>query len=108
MTRAANAALFALLAFSAGCTRSDPNEPLPDHGKRVYLTTCIACHNQDPNKNGDIGPALAGSSAELLRARLLEGGYPPGYKPKRVTRVMTAFPYLKDDVEALAAYLAKP
>jgi mono/diheme cytochrome c family protein len=108
MTRAVNAALVALVAFSTGCTRSDSNEPLTDHGKRVYLTTCIACHNQDPNKNGDIGPALAGSSVELLRARLLEGGYPPGFKPKRVTHVMSAFPYLKDDVEALAAFLAHP
>ena len=107
MTRAANAALCISLVCTA-CTRSEPNERLSDHGKRVYLTTCIACHNQDPSKNGDIGPTLTGSSLDLLRARLLDGSYPPGYKPKRVTRVMPPFPYLKDDVEALAAFLANP
>jgi cytochrome c553 len=104
MTRAVNAALMALFVCSS-CTRGDPHELLSDHGKRVYLTTCIACHNQNPSLNGDIGPAVAGSSVELLRARLQERSYPAGYRPKRVTHVMAAFPYLKDDVEALAAFL---
>jgi hypothetical protein len=31
--------------------------------------------------------------------------YPPGYKPKRDTRMMTPFPQLEGDIDDLAAYL---
>jgi hypothetical protein len=41
----------------------------------------------------------------LLEARVLSTSYPPNYKPKRPTQVMPQFPYLKDDVPYLAAYL---
>ena len=31
--------------------------------------------------------------------------YPPGYTPKRDTRVMVAMPFLEKQIPALAAYL---
>ncbi|MGZ3649915.1 MAG: c-type cytochrome [Bdellovibrionota bacterium] len=100
----------ALLSLSA-CTRqssNDPNEPLPVRGKRVYLANCIACHNPDPTKDGAIGPAIAGSSLELVTARVMEAKYPPGYKPKRQSSAMSPLPQLKDQLDAIQAFLAHP
>ena len=56
-------------------------------------------------------PAIAGSSLELVTARVLHGSvnydksYPPGYSPKRPTRMMTPLPHLKPDIGDIAAYL---
>jgi mono/diheme cytochrome c family protein len=69
------------------------------------VANCVACHNNDPSKEGPIGPAIKGSSQELIEARVLSTSYPPGYKPKRPTQVMPQFPFLKDEVRFLSAYL---
>lgn len=82
-------------------------EDLVARGKRVYDVNCIACHRRDPNLDGGLGPAIAGSSIELLRTRVLHGTYPPGYKPKRDTRMMIPLPHLAPDIPALAAFLAQ-
>src|SRR6187402_1809747 len=52
-------------------------------GQTLYSLHCTACHNPDPAKDGALGPALAGSSLDLLLARVIRGEYPPGYAPKR-------------------------
>lgn len=80
-------------------------EKLIDRGRVVYVTQCIACHAQDPKQNGSVGPAIAGSSVELLRAKVLKNEYPVGYKAKRATGNMIALPHLEKDIEAIAAYL---
>ena len=59
----------------------------------------------DPAQPGAIGPDVKGSSEELLRAKVLSGAYPPGYKPKRPTQVMQPIPQLANDIPNLAAYL---
>lgn len=74
-------------------------------GRAVFVANCVACHNNDPSKDGPIGPAIKGSSRELIEARVLRNTYPPGYKPKRPTKVMPQFPFLKDEIPYLAAYL---
>ncbi len=74
-------------------------------GRSVYAANCTACHNPDPSIDGGLGPAVAGSSLELLRLRVLEAKYPEGYTPKRETGLMIALPHLKDDIEALHAFL---
>ncbi len=105
------AVAFGVLCVLASCTKKSadaPAEPLPSRGRRVYLANCIACHNSDPRKPGPIGPEIAGSSLELLTARVLEAKYPVGYQPKRATHVMPATPHLKEDLPALAAFLAAP
>jgi len=71
-------------------------------GRAIYLANCVACHNNDPSRDGPVGPAIQGSSKELV----LSTSYPPGYKPKRPTKVMPQFPYLKNEIPHLAAYLA--
>jgi mono/diheme cytochrome c family protein len=97
----------------AGCSKDSDDSsksaknPDPKRGRAVYLANCVACHNNDPSRDGPIGPAIKGSSKELLEARVLSTSYPPGYKPKRTTTVMPQFPYLKEEIPHLAAYLAK-
>jgi mono/diheme cytochrome c family protein len=74
-------------------------------GRGIYIANCVACHNNDPAKDGPIGPALKGSAEELVRSRVLRTEYPAGYKPKRDTKVMPTFPYLEGDIKYLAEYL---
>jgi mono/diheme cytochrome c family protein len=90
-----------LVLLSACQQSSDPVEA----GRRAYQANCTACHNPDPTKEGTVGPALAGSSPELVRARVLRAEYPPGYKPQRDTHLMPPQPFLAPQVERLAAYL---
>ena len=87
-----------------GCNGSH-QDPLVARGRSVYMANCIACHNPNPHRDGNVGPALQGSSEELLRARVLEIRYPPGYTPKRPTKVMPPLPHLKPEIEALHAFL---
>lgn len=82
--------------------------PLAEQGRRVYQANCIACHNPDPARDGPLGPAVACSSRELLEARVLRAEYPPGYAPKRDSKLMPAQPFLRGDLPGLAAYLACP
>lgn len=74
-------------------------------GRAVFLANCVACHNNDPARDGPIGPAIRGSSQELLTARVLSTNYPPNYRPKRATKIMPQFPFLKEEIANLAAYL---
>jgi len=76
-------------------------------GEEIYKTICSACHGPDPNKDGPLGPSIAGSAKDLIEARVLRGQYPPGYKPKRDTKTMPPFPQYKDNIEDITAYLAK-
>jgi len=69
------------------------------------VANCTACHSPDPTRDGTMGPAIAGSSPELVEARVVRAEYPPGYTPKRDTKLMPAQPFLKADVPAIAAYL---
>jgi mono/diheme cytochrome c family protein len=79
---------------------------LAQRGRQVYMANCIACHNQDPSVDGALGPAVAGSSRELVEARVLRAEYPEGYTPKRPSKVMIALPHLSGEIDALTAYLA--
>jgi mono/diheme cytochrome c family protein len=77
----------------------------PARGRRVYLANCTVCHNPDPAKDGSLGPAVKGSSQSLVEARVVSGGYPPGYTPKRKTLSMPTYAYLKSEVPHLTAFL---
>jgi mono/diheme cytochrome c family protein len=104
--------LLPLLFFNVSCQKKEadqaaakPLSALEQKGKGTYLSICIACHNPDPRLDGSVGPAIAGSSLELVTARVLTRSYPPGYKPKRSSEMMPDFPQLKDDIPGLHAYL---
>ena len=77
----------------------------PATGRQVWLAQCVACHNTDPAKDGPVGPAVKGSSLALLESRVLTAGYPPGYRPKRDSKVMPPRPDLAASIPDLAAYL---
>jgi mono/diheme cytochrome c family protein len=105
----------ALLAAAAAellsaCNRKDaaPADPALAKGKALYFTHCIACHNANPAVDGTLGPAVKGSGLDLLEARVLEGTYPPGYAPKRDTKIMRKLPLTKEDVAKLHAFLSAP
>ena len=76
-----------------------------DRGRQVYQANCTSCHAADPAQNGPLGPAVKGSSKELLEARILRGSYPPGYTPKRTSTVMQPLPNLAGSLDDLVAYL---
>ncbi len=108
-------ALAVSLLIATGCekksgdtTSGSGTRSLVDRGKTVYRTSCIACHNSDPKRAGSLGPEVWGSSKELLVARILNATYPPDYQPKRSTHTMAPIPHLKDDIDAIHAYLNAP
>jgi len=78
---------------------------LAARGKAIYIANCAACHNPDPAKEGALGPAVSGSSMELLEARILRAEYPPGYTPMRDSALMLKLPHLERELPALYAYL---
>lgn len=114
------AVAISVAAFSS-CTKKDPasqtgetatqekpadgNAMLVARGKSMYMSNCIACHNADPKVDGVLGPSVHGSSMELLEARILQATYPPGYQPKRPTKTMVALPHLKNELNAIHAYV---
>ena len=101
--------LIAALVLNACGKKEEGPETPATRGRRVYMTYCVVCHNADPSKDGTTGPALAGSSQELLQARVLSQNYPPGYKPKRPTKTMPVYPQVKTRIADLNAFLnAKP
>jgi cytochrome c553 len=96
--------LLSLGLFILGCEDSKPMS----RGKSVYLGNCTSCHNSDPKKDGSVGPAIFGSSEELLFKKLKTGEYPAGYKPKRQTRMMPKFEGMKDDdIREIRRYLSE-
>jgi len=113
MTRSTKLVAFLLaIYFLASCSNDSDDakstrNPDAERGRAVFVANCVACHNNDPSRDGPIGPAIKGSARELLEARVLTTGYPPNYQPKRPTKVMPQFPFLKDEIPYLAVYLAK-
>lgn len=105
MTRAARLTAAAALVL-AGCGEpSMPPDPLAERGRQVYISQCTQCHATDPAQAGPVGPAVKGSSRALLEAKIARGDYPPGYTPKRPTKVMPPTPALAPDIPALEAFL---
>jgi mono/diheme cytochrome c family protein len=98
------AALLLASAFGA-CSSPEGLTPEAERGRQVFLAQCSSCHSPDPGKDGPLGPAIKGSSRELLEARVLRGIYPPGYTPKRPSAVMQPMPQVASSLDDLAAYL---
>src|SRR5262245_11941768 len=98
--------LLGLVTALAGCSgQGGTLSPEAERGRQVYSTQCTSCHAADPVQNGPLGPAVKGSSRELLDARVVRGGYPPGYTPKRSSAIMQPMPHLAGSLDDLAAYL---
>jgi mono/diheme cytochrome c family protein len=96
----------AIAAVLAGCTGQESSlSPEAERGRQVFVAQCTSCHGSDPARNGPVGPAIKGSSRELLEARVLHGTYPPGYTPKRPSAVMQPMPQLAGSLDDLTAFL---
>jgi mono/diheme cytochrome c family protein len=80
-------------------------EQLVEKGQQIFQLNCTSCHGGDPQKDGPIGPSIAGSALPLIEARVMRAEYPAGYTPKRTTKTMVALPHLKEDLPAIHAYL---
>jgi mono/diheme cytochrome c family protein len=105
MTRALGLAVAAALAV-AGCGESPPPlDPLAERGRQIYVAQCTQCHATDPSQAGPVGPPVRGAPPDLLAAKVVRGEYPPGYTPKRPTKVMPPMPTVAPDLGALGAYL---
>ena len=102
--RAAPLTVLVLTVALAGCSEGGLS-PAAERGRAAYLSNCVACHNPDPSQPGPVGPPVKGSSRALLDAKVLNGAYPPGYTPKRPTKVMVPLPAVAPDIAALAEYL---
>jgi len=81
--------------------------PEAERGRSVYVSACTACHASDPTRDGSLGPSVAGSSRELLEAKVLRNEYPPAYTPKRDSSAMPAYPHVEADIGALHTYLSE-
>ena len=100
-------ALGALVGLAlGGCGQGPALNEAAARGQTVYLAQCTACHATNPAQAGPVGPPVKGASRELLEARLLRGGYPPGYTPKRGSALMPPMPQLASSIPDLAAFLA--
>ncbi|MBI3394621.1 MAG: cytochrome c [Spirochaetia bacterium] len=93
----------AALIFVIACKK--PPASAAERGRIIYQGTCIACHNMDPTKDGAVGPAIKGSSLELVTARVTEASYPPGYQPKRQTKLMPKQHLTQEEILAVYEFL---
>lgn len=100
------------LALTSACGKDEGTRevtgPDPARGRRLYIATCIVCHNIDPSKPGSQGPPIKGASVELLEAKVLRKTYPPDYKPQRTTSAMPTYPQVRKRIPDIAAFLAQP
>jgi mono/diheme cytochrome c family protein len=114
-----SASALVVLLFFAGCTKKSGEKAVETaietsaeatlrRGRSIYQTQCTSCHGSDPKRAGALGPDVFGSSRELLERRILHGDYPAGHKPKSPSKVMVALPHLKNEIDALTAYLNSP
>ena len=99
-----------VLLLTFGCSEPKRFENLNElerDGLAVYRARCVVCHSMNASKSGPLGPDIAGSSSELLKARVLYLKYPPGYQPKRPgsKQMLPAMPFLEDKIDALHAFL---
>lgn len=101
----------AAIQLWTACNKSESaanTDPKVRDGRAVYISYCISCHSINPSADGALGPAVKGSSLDLLQARVLRGEYPPGYTPKRPSKIMQKLPLTEANVEVLHAFLNAP
>lgn len=98
-----------VLELHTACQKkATSNDPKVARGQILFSAHCISCHNANTALDGALGPAIKGSSLELVEARVLRGEYPAGYNPKRPTHIMQKLPLTEENVADIVAYLNTP
>ena len=97
--------LLAVLAVSALAVACGADRSPAERGAAVYAANCAACHHPDPDREGTMGPAIAGSTRELIEARVLRAEYPPGYTPRADTQLMVPLRHLSGSIDDLHAFI---
>jgi mono/diheme cytochrome c family protein len=97
--------LLAVCACSRPTSAPSTESPQVVEGRQVFIENCSSCHNINPNLDGSLGPAIAGSPRALIEDRVLHAAYPAGYHPKRATHLMRPLPWLGPEIGDLTAYL---
>lgn len=96
--------LLTLLLSQAVFSQVDINK-----GKRIWLSTCIQCHNRDPNMKGSLGPEVVDAPLSVMTAKVMTGKYPDplpaGFVPKRKTKAMRPLPKFQNDIPSIHAYV---
>lgn len=102
-TAPANDALFGLSPITS------PTAADLERGARVYKSSCVRCHNPDPNQSGSLGPSQVDAPFEVVVSKIMTGKYPDplpaGFTPKRKTRAMTPLRSLKADIPYIHAWI---
>jgi mono/diheme cytochrome c family protein len=90
-----------------GCGKKEAKgDPAVNKGRVLYSLHCSSCHHMNPAVDGTLGPAVKDASLELLKARIMHGTYPPGYTPKRDTKIMQRLPLTEEDIGKVHAFLS--
>ncbi len=80
-----------------------------DKGRRIWMSTCIQCHNRDPNVKGSIGPEVIDAPLSVMTSKVMTGQYPnplpAGFVPKRKTKAMRKLPQFEKDIPAIFAFV---
>ncbi len=102
--------LIGIVLLLTQCKKStenlSPEEKLKADGRSLYITNCIACHSALPEQDGSVGPALKGTSFEILKEKIVNGRYPEGYKGKRpISGSMPKFAFTDDQIRSIEAFL---
>lgn len=78
-----------------------------ENGRKLFRLYCMSCHG-NIGQGGQVCPPNANSSLELLKFKVLEGKYPDGYSPKRMTHFMPKFLFLRNNINDLHEFLREP
>ncbi len=74
-------------------------------GEAIYKGICVACHNRDPHKPGNLGPDVAGSNLALIRSMIMTGDPPIGVDSKWPDMKMVPLPHLESQIPHIYEYL---
>jgi mono/diheme cytochrome c family protein len=108
-SRAACAALLAG-ALASGCSRAPASKPV-DRGARLYVTNCMACHQEHGEGVRGLQPPLSGTAVPngdpAVLAAWVMFGVRPGALPRgQYSNVMPQFAFLSDaDLATLLTYV---
>jgi len=104
------AALVAILALAAGCSRTPAPNP-GDRGARLYVMNCLACHQAHGEGVAGMQPPLAGTPVPngdpaVMAAWVMFGVRPAALPRGQYSNVMPQFAFLSDaDLAALLTYV---